>query len=142
VLASALYLPPVAWFGVFAALAAVFAGTGGRSRAGDFALLGVIVALSAAAAYEPGWQDVRWTPYQKLAVRDLAADAGPIDVNTRAKLLRGERTGFHGSIGRTFIAVNNTGYQATVDLRPEAVAADPKRFPPEQRGYSQYDLPS
>ena len=37
--------------------------------------------------------------------------------------------------------MNNTGYQATVDLRPETVAADPTRFEPEQRGYSQYDLP-
>src|SRR5262249_15082129 len=43
--------------------------------------------------------------------------------------------------GCTYIGVNNTGYQATVDLRPETVAADPKRFDPHQRGYSQYDIP-
>ena len=38
--------------------------------------------------------------------------------------------------------MNNTGYQATIDLRPEIVAADAVSFPIPQRGYSQYDLPT
>ena len=139
VLCSALYLPPVAWFGVFAAGAVFFLGTGGRSKAGDAAILAAVVALSAVAGYEAGSREVRWTPYQKLATRDIGADGGG---DRLPDWLTGRRPIFHGGIGRTYIAVNNTGYQATVDLRPETVLADPGRFDPAQRGLSQYDLPT
>ena len=44
--------------------------------------------------------------------------------------------------GKFFIAVNNTGYQSMFDLRQETVAADPAKFPPAQRGWSQYDIPT
>ena len=143
VLASAFYLPPVAWFGMFAAMAAFFLGTGGRSKAVDAALLGTIVALSAVAAYEPGWHDVRWTPYQKLAVRDISSHVEEVNGSSHFQMrLRGERLIFNAGIGENYIAVNNTGYQATVDLRPSTVAADPARFDPAQRGLSQYDLPA
>jgi predicted RNA methylase len=141
VAASALYLPPVGWFALFAAGCLFFLGAGGKSKAVDAGLLVGIVVLSAVAAYEPGWHEARWTPYQKLAVRDIDSSAVAGE-NAFAQRLRGERGGGHLDIGRTYIAVNNTGYQATVDLRPETVAADPQRFPPEQRGYSQYDLPA
>ena len=30
--------------------------------------------------------------------------------------------------------MNNTGYQATIDLRPETVGTDPKQFPPTSEG--------
>lgn len=141
VLASALYLPPVAWFGLFAVGAALFAGTGGRSRAGDLGLLGALVALAAVAGFEPVYEATRWTPYQKLSYRDQARDAD--SYSGLPRWLRGERRGFTHAPGQTFIAVNNTGYQATIDLRPEAIeGADPEKFPPQQRGYSQYDLPA
>ena len=142
VAASALYLPPVAWFAVFAAGCLFFLAGTGRAKAIDCGLLAGIVVLSAVAGYEPGWHDAKWTPYQKLAVRDVTTDGEKIDHDSLAKRLRGERAGSHAEIGRTYIAVNNTGYQATVDLRPETVAADPERFAPKQRGYSQYDLPA
>ena len=126
VLASALYLPPAAWFAVFALGAAGFAGTGGKNRAVDFALLAAVVALGALANTGGGYAETRWTPYQKLAIRELG---GPADADSAlARRLRGDRMDLSGTSGRTFIAVNNTGYQATVDLRPETVAADPGRY--------------
>ena len=139
VLVSALYLPPVAWFGVFALGVVAFLGSGGKSKATDAVILATILGLSVVGGYEPGYQEVRWTPYQKLAIRDMTQasdDSSPL----MAKL-RGERAKFDAEPGRTYIAVNNTGYQATVDLRPATVAADTKRFAPAQRGYSQYDIP-
>jgi len=142
VLASALHLPPAAWFATFAAGAVFFLGAGGRSKFGDAGLLAAIVLSAAVAGYEAGWQDVRWTPYQKLAVRDLTSNAPEsAEDNNLSFRLRGERRVFH-AVGDTFNAVNNTGCQATVDLRPETVAANPGRYPPAQRGFSQYDLPA
>ncbi|HKB05235.1 MAG TPA: methyltransferase domain-containing protein [Gemmataceae bacterium] len=142
VLASALYLPPAAWFAFFAAGAVFFLGSGGRSKLVDAGLLAAIVLLAGIAGYEAGWRDVRWTPYQKLAVRDLSSEASLAPERSGlSDRLRGERRVFHG-VGDTFIAVNNTGYQATVDLRPETVAAHPDRYPLAQRGFSQYDLPA
>jgi hypothetical protein len=138
VLASSLYLPPVAWFGLFAVLVAAFVGTGGVSRRTDALLLLAITGLAAAAAYEPRYEEVRWTPYQKLAVAPVRAGEGGVSVAGR---LVGERPLLHGGLGTTFIAVNNAGYQATVDLRPESIGPDPGKFPPKQRGYSQYDIP-
>jgi spermidine synthase len=143
VLASALYFPPVAWFGMFATGSLPFLGSGGRSKLVDAILLGGIVALSLLVGFEPGWQEVRWTPYQKLAVLELGTDGAAPDAGSQFEnRLMGRRAIFNRDIGKTYIAVNNTGYQATVDLRPETVAADPARFDPAQRGYSQYDLPA
>ena len=139
VLASALYLPPIAWFAIFAAGAVPFLGTGGRSKGTDAGLLATIVGLSLLAGYETGYEEIRWTPYQKLAVRDQGQHTETIPV--WAQRLRGQRADFNYMPGRTYIGVNNAGYQATVDLRPATVAADPERFKPEQRGYSQYDIP-
>lgn len=141
VAASALYLPPVAWFVLFAAGCLFFLNGNGRAKAIDCGLLAGIVVLAAVAAHEPGWHDARWTPYQKLAIRDVPTDGELSEQHSLAKLFRGERTGSHAEIGRTYIAVNNTGYQATVDLRSETVALAPERFPLKQRGFSQYDLP-
>jgi hypothetical protein len=141
VLASALYLPPAAWFVVFGLGALAFLGAGGKSKAGDLALLAGIVVLAAAAGYDPVFEETRWTPYQKLSLRDQSRPHAGSD-SELGRRLRGEYGGFTGGPGQAFIAVNNTGYQATVDLRPETVAADPQKFDPAQRGYSQYDLPA
>ncbi len=116
VLASALYLPPAVWFGVFAVGAAVFAGSGGRSRAGDLGLLAGLVVLAAVAGHEAAYEDTRWTPYQKLSSRDQSRVVAESESDI-PRWLRGERRGFTRAPGQTFIAVNNTGYQATIDLR-------------------------
>ncbi len=140
VLASALYLPPVAWFGLFALGVLPLIGTGGRCKLWDVAILVGIVLLGFAAAFEANTQEIRWTPYQKLSIRDLSIrddDNAPV----WQRMIRGDRGSTSYQPGRTYIGVNNAGYQATVDLRPETVAADPERFDPTQRGYSQYDIP-
>src|SRR5262245_4039289 len=69
VAASALYLPPVAWFALFALGALPFAGTGGRSRATDCALLAGVVAFAGLASYDPGWDRTAWSPYQKMSLK-------------------------------------------------------------------------
>jgi hypothetical protein len=141
VAASALYLPPVAWFAVFAVGAAFFVGTGGRSKRTDAILIAGIVGLAAIAGYEPGFEETRWTPYQKLGLATNTTEDRP-DRSPLMRRIAGERDVFVGAPGRTYISVNNIGYQGMVDLRPETVAVDPEKFPPYQRGYSQYDLPA
>ncbi|MFO0823333.1 MAG: hypothetical protein U0792_09460 [Gemmataceae bacterium] len=139
VLASALYLPPAAWFIVFGVLAAAFVGTGGKSSRVDVGLLVGIIVLAAAAGYEPGYEEIRWTPYQKLAlVKNVGS--GENQPEWMKKVL-GLRPILQSDPDRIQIAVNNTGYQAMMDLRPQAIGTGPRDFPPEQRGYSQYDLP-
>jgi spermidine synthase len=118
-------LPPVAWLAVFVAMALPFAGTGGRSKNWDLMLLAAALGFGALAGWAPGWQEVYWSPYQKLMVRQ-SDPANPRE----------------GELGVCQVSVNNTSYQEIVDLRPEVVAADPGRYPPALRGLSQYDLPS
>jgi spermidine synthase len=122
---SAANLPPVAWFIGFAALAAPFAGTGGRSKAGDLGLLAAIVGASLFAGWDPGYPETHWSPYQKLSVRPVdLANPQPDDIGTYR------------------INVNNTNYQEIIDLRPETVDARPDFYPPALKGLSQYDLPA
>ena len=141
---SAAYLPPVAWFGLFAAACIGLIGTGGKSRRGDAGFLTAIVAMSAVAGYEPGWNEVRWSPYQKLSLQEMPADGTHTPSFWHA--LGGERVPGSLEMGRYFIGVNNIGYQVMLDLRPEHVKAKseakPNIYPPEQIGYSQYDLPA
>jgi hypothetical protein len=126
VLLSALSLPPAAWFAVTAGLigALIALGQPGRSARLDTALLGALVVLGLLASYEPGALAVRWSPYQKLVLRESEP----------------YRPG-SGQIGQYNINVNNVSYQEMIDLDPARLAADPKRYPPEQRGLSQYDIP-
>jgi len=131
-------VPPVGWFLVFAAGAACFLGSGGKSKSGDGALLAGIVTLGLLAGHEPGWQETRWSPYQKLTL--LGFDSPPQSSIWGA--LGGERYPLEGGTGTHFIGVNNVGYQATIDLDPARVAARPDKYTPDQRGYSQYDLPA
>jgi SAM-dependent methyltransferase len=135
---SAAGLPPAGWLAVFAVAAVPLLGTGGRSKAGDAALLAVLLGFGWLAGTEPGWQEVRWSPYQKLAVAGFA-DEQETTVWAR---FGGQRAAPVSDMGTHFIAVNNIGYQATIDLDPVRVAADPNRYPPVQRGFSQYDLPA
>ena len=125
---SALEQPPVAWFGVVAALVALLIvpglGRGGRGARVDLGLLALLVALAWIAGREPGAIETRWSPYQKLVLR-----AG----DPRLPGLSG--------IGEYLITVNNAGYQGMIDLSTKHVASDPTSFPPEMAGLSQYDLP-
>lgn len=135
---SALGLPPVAWFAVFALGAAYWLGTGGKSKLTDGLLLAFLVGCGVLAGYEPGWEETRWSPYQKLSVYDYSK---PDSQRTVWGRVFGERRPPHVGIGTYMIGVNNVGYQATIDLRPDVVAAHPEMYPPEQRGFSQYDVP-
>lgn len=122
---SAAQLPPVAWFAVFGLLAAIFAGTGGRSKAWDYTLLVAIALVSIMAGRDPGYPETHWSPYQKLSV-------GPVDLNNPDP----------AEIGVYRINVNNSNYQEMIDLRPETVTARPDLYPEKLRGLSQYDLPA
>jgi spermidine synthase len=128
---SAMYLPPPAWFGLFAFGCLFLA-----PKWIDAGLLAAIVGLAWLAGFDPGWQETKWSPYQKLAVLDIhhPEPEGIWDY------LRGVRKPA-ADVGDFFIAVNNTGYQAIIDLDPQRVAADPQRYPPKLRGLSRYDLP-
>jgi spermidine synthase len=134
---SAVGLPPVGWFAVFAAGAIPLLGTDGRSKLVDVGMLAGLLGFAFLGGIEPGWQETRWSPYQKLAVTSL--DRPEPTVWSR---FGGERIPVVREVGTHFIAVNNTGYQATIDLDPGRVAANPEKFAPAQRGYSQYDLPA
>jgi spermidine synthase len=134
---SAVGLPPVAWFAAFAAGVVPLLGADGRSKLGELGMLAALLGFAWLGGVEPGWQETRWSPYQKLAV--MAMDEPAPTVWGR---LGGERAPPTREVGTHFIAVNNIGYQATIDLDPARVAARPDKFPPAQRGYSQYDLPA
>ncbi len=126
VLLSVLYQPPGTWL----VIAAVLLGWIGYRLSSlaklDIALLVVIAAMGWVASFPPGALEMYWSPYQKLT---LELPAGP---------------GW-GGIGDYIIRVNNGPYQGMLDLRPETVAQrskdDPKKYPPELAGLSQYDIP-
>ncbi len=134
---SGLYLPPLAWFGTFAIGCLLL--VGGRLKAVDLGLLAVILGFAWLAGIEPGWKETKWSPYQKLSLmdfRDLEAETPSFWAS-----LRGQRQPPVTDLGTYFLAVNNIGYQAMIDLDPAYTAANPDKFPAKQRGLSQYDLP-
>ncbi len=143
---SALSLPPVAWFVAFAVPAVFFLGSGGKSALVDAALLAGVVGLGALAGIEPGWRETHWSPYQKLCVNAREDTLEPsIWLRLGNRLPHWEH-----SSGSHIIAVNNVGYQSTVDLRPEYIATHPQEFrrpnpdgklPPDLQGYTRYDVP-
>jgi SAM-dependent methyltransferase len=136
VAASGFYLPPVAWFALFAAGAFVFAGTGGRSKRVDLGILGTIVALAALAGHEPGWDRMTWSPYQKLSVK------GPGEAEHSWLSMGISRVPESVPEGAYYVSVNNCGYQIMLDLSASRVEkGDPRIYNPEQRGLSQYDIP-
>ena len=121
VLLSFAYQPPVIWFLIFGGLTLFFLPRIGRLRLASLLLLAGIVILAWFAGQEWGAQEVVWSPYQKLVLTESARQ--------------------EGQVGKYLVTVNNTGYQAMVDLQPSHIQADPRRFPPEMKGYSQYDIP-
>jgi spermidine synthase len=116
---SAWSLAPWIWLAVAAALLTSFVEP--KRRWGELALLCSLPAIGLLAGGNEGALETRWSPYQKL---ELVADGA-------------RNFAFPGQV----ITVNNAGYQAMIDLGPEAVARNPN-IPPELRGLSQYDLPT
>lgn len=143
VILSAWYLPPIAWFGVFAALALYFLGPPGRDRIIDLALLAFIVGAACLAGWEVGSLHANWSPYQKLVAYRIVEETEPRPVESSWwSPLKGQRSFTYPRGGQYVIMVNNFGYQNMIDLEPTRVAKDPDGFAPKMRGYSQYDVPA
>ena len=112
-LASLAGLGPTAWIAIAGALMVPFL----APRAPGIAL----VALSAVLVFVGGRGDrVIWSPYQKLSVEEIARVGDPDPL--------------------TYILVNNTGYQAMFDLRPEVTRTKPLNTD-DRHGLTQYDIP-
>lgn len=121
VLLSICYQPPLTWFFVLGGLTLFFLRRTGPGWQLNVALLAGIIIASFFAGLEPGALKVVWSPYQKLVLKQR--DQQP------------------EMPGNYLVKVNNTGYQAMIDLSEANVKSDPRRFPPEMSGLSQYDIP-
>lgn len=126
---SAVHAPPGVWFVVLALLLVFFLGSTAVDRRWNGALTACILVAGWLAGWEPGAEEVYWSPYQKLALL-------PVD---HPQVKAYEIDAVRGS--KFVIMVNNAGYQAAIDLTPEEVAKHPDRFPEAFRGCSQYDIP-
>ena len=120
VLLSFFYQPPFVWFVIAAIPLAIFVFWSNRDRKINLALLALLLILSWLAGQAPGALKVIWSPYQKLIVRESRANW----------------------LGDYYIEVNNIGYQVIINLSEARVSAEPKKFAPELRGLSQYDMPA
>lgn len=144
---SALGLPPVGWFAVFAVGSLFLLHGPLRAKLIDTALLAALVGLGVLAGDEPGWNETHWSPYQKLSVWSVD---GPRPRTVWVQLHGARAPGQQGN-GSYLITVNNVGYQSIIDLSAERVAADPEKFKPkpdasgrvgaDQHGFSRYDVP-
>jgi len=123
VLLSVLFQPPVTWFIILGLLTLIFISRTEKGRLINLALLAGIILLSWPASWEPGAIKVVWSPYQKLTLQESA------------------RQPFPRMSGKYVIEVNNAGYQVMLDLSPANLQSNPKRYPPEMHGLSQYDIP-
>lgn len=120
-LVSLVYFPPFGWFVILAVLLLFFLRLTGPQKVVNLVLLAIIVVLSWPAGWSPEASEVIWSPYQKLVLKE----ARPED----------------GAVGEWVVTVNNSSYQAMIDLSETHVAANPREFPPGQKGLSQYDIP-
>ncbi len=120
VLLSILYQPPVIWLIVTGVFLIFFLGGFSTKGRVNLALLTGIIILSWFAGKESSLA-VLWSPYQKLVLKEADAQAG--------------------GVGKYFLTVNNTGYQAMLNLSDGHIKSHPKDFPLEMRGLSQYDIP-
>jgi hypothetical protein len=84
-------------------------------------LLFGIVVLSWFANRGGNSLEALWSPYQKLVVNNYSPELSPAQ--------------------RYLVQVNNTGYQLMIDLSKEKTVSYPEFYPPEMRGFSQYDIP-
>lgn len=123
VLMSALYLPPVVWFLTAGLLFFCFLDRTAHNYRSNLGFIIAVVLLSLLSGWSPGALDVVWSPYQKLELREASADSQKWQV------------------GKYIINVNNTGYQALINLSETNTQSNPDRYPAEMRGLSQYDIP-
>lgn len=122
VLLSALYQPPLTWMLLAAAALLPFLLTTRLAKPRNLATLGAIVVLAWFAGRDGSAIETVWSPYQKLVLF--------------------KPTGQAAYAGDYAISVNNSAYQAIIDLSDERVASQPERFSPRLAGCSQYDLPA
>ncbi len=118
---SAFYQPPLTWLVIIAGLMLPFLLTTRLGRQRKLGVLAAIVVLSWFAGQQPGALESLWSPYQKLVLFKPS-----------------EKAAYSGDYA---ISVNNSAYQAIIDLSDEKVDANPDRFPSKLKGFSQYDLP-
>jgi spermidine synthase len=117
---SFLYQPPFTWFIVFCGLVVILIIWLKQDIKLNLLFLLAILVLSWFAGLVPGSIDTIWSPYQKLVVADVPQDF---------------------PFGKYIVRVNNTGYQAMIDLSDSVTASDSAHFPADMRGLSQYDIP-
>jgi spermidine synthase len=115
---SWLYLPPIVWLVLFVLFLAPFLVTEKGIRWAEAGLAALLVVVGGVACIEKDAQAVYWSSYQKLALEEVETEAEKV----------------------LFVKVNNVGYQMMIDRRPETTAQNPRGFPPEQMGLSQYDI--
>jgi spermidine synthase len=120
VLVSYFYQPPFTWFVIAGGLMLIFVIWSQHDKRINFALIGGVIVLSWFAGLVPGMLDVIWSPYQKLVVEKVTQQDG---------------------VGSYRVTVNNTGYQAMIDLSESHTLSDRDKFPFELHGLSQYDIP-
>lgn len=120
VLVSYLYQPPFTWFVVLGGLMLFFVIRSQRDKRINLVLIGSMIILSWFAGLVPSALDVIWSPYQKLVV---------------------EKVTQQNSSGNYLVTVNNTGYQAIIDLSKSHTLLEPEKFQPGLYGLSQYDIP-
>jgi spermidine synthase len=120
VLMSFFHQPPLTWFGFLGGMMLIFVIWSQREKKLSLILIGAVIVLSWFAGLVPGSLKVTWSPYQKLVVEKMPQQY---------------------MAGSYLVTVNNTSYQAMIDLSKSAVLSDPEKFPPELRGLSQYDIP-
>ena len=122
---SAIGVPPWGWFALLAVAFIVMALRAVERRSLNIALA-LLIPLLAWGSGLNKQGEVVWSPYQKL---ELASEMVVDQTNDK-------------SYERRLIYVNNTGYQAPLDLRPETTVQYPGMFDPKLTGLSQYDLPT
>jgi SAM-dependent methyltransferase len=118
---STLEQPPAVWFVALGALFLPIFYARKPAPRGEMALLATVIALSWLGGRGQG-DEVLWSPYQKLVLRDGQAEVADYPSE------------------RYLLDVNNVGYQQMSDLRPEVLERTPS-FPPSRVGFTQYDLP-
>jgi predicted RNA methylase len=145
-------LPPVTWFAVLGGLLLFFFNRENPAWKRNVAVLAIIVGLSFFAGLESGAIRTVWSPYQKLALWRYGHD-NPFKLKKNIiRLLAKVGSPFRNlpqavssedppDLNRYVLRVNNTWYQAILDLSAGTIGAHPDLFPPEMSGVSQYDIP-
>lgn len=119
VMFSVFHLPPFAWFFAASLLIFFFLNKTSHNYKKCLFFIGGIIILSICCGWVPGSLEVIWSPYQKLVLREAEKR----------------------EVGEYVVTVNNTGYQAMINLSSSHTQKHPDLFPEAFLGLSQYDLP-